>query len=170
MSDVTLTPTENYTLANVNDPERLFDYYPDGNMAGNTNAGEFSILNRFTLPAATPGSNVTRAIYVLRSSTGAATDEASSADDTSDFRLGVYVVANTPSVPDMTIQTRPVAKGTPLASFHPQQDAELHLDITAAVNAAYHGDGVISLLVGTTDPRYVMGAFPTDKSLIITIA
>jgi hypothetical protein len=165
-ADVTLAPTENWTLASIDDWDHPFAIYPNGPYAGDGNAAQWTIFNRFVLPSATLGSNVTHADYVLHA--------LSNPDNYPNliYPLSVYVISNAWNVADMDLDHHPYISNSsvPVLSFTVLAGQDAHLDLTNAVNAAYHGDGVITLLVGNADYRYNSQDFASNKTLNLTVS
>jgi len=159
-ANISLSPTDNYTVAIVDDWDHPFQVWADGTYGGDTNWGSFSIVDRFQLPAFTAGTNVTSADYVLH---------ATSAPEGS-FPHSVYLTSNTWQASDVDSGILPQPQGAPLRSFQIGSGQDMHIDLTSAVNAAYHGDGIITILIANSDYHYNGQDFDKDKSLNLTIS
>ena len=162
-SDVSLSPVQNYSIGNVDSDMSPFVIYGGGTQAGGTNWGDWEIFTQFKLPTAVAGASVTHAELVLH---------ATSSSDPSAQPLGVYVVANSWNLDNMSIDgyPRPYWKQPPVASFHVDSGEDAHVDLTSFVNTAYHGDGYITLVIANNDYYENYQNFDRSKSLNLTIS
>nr|WP_229219447.1 DNRLRE domain-containing protein [Duganella sp. BJB1802] len=112
-----------------------------GTWAGCTNWGCSSMLERFVLPAYTPGTSITNANFLLHTPS----------EQYWISPLGVYEIADSWNESTLTSTEHPneITASTEIMTFIPRPGA-LTLDITSAVNKAYHGDGVLTLMVRST--------------------
>jgi len=160
LSNAVLTPTENWTLATIGDPITPFHVEPQGKIAGDVNTGMYSIFARFVLPAFTSGTYINSADFILHAES----------DAEGSYPLSVYVIANTWQVRDMTRDNVPRASGTPVLSFTVANGQDARLDLTEVVDAAYRGDGVITLLVTNAQFQHNIQNFAPAKALNISVS
>lgn len=164
-ANVSLAPTQDYTIANVDDWDHPFEIIPGGPFAGDGNSATWKIFNRFVLPGYSAGTAVTHADYVLHALSDPDTIGASP------YPLSLYVISNAWKIGEMDQSNQPRPNQlTPVTSFFVGANQDTHLDLTAAVNAAYHGDGVITLLVANADYHYNSQDFGGNKALNLTIS
>jgi hypothetical protein len=159
---VALAPTDNLSLSVINDPDNPFGVSDGGRCAGGSNFIQCWMFERFVLPAALPGTALTKAEFTLHAS--------SAPDDP--VPLNLYLISDAWQVADMNRYNAPYpgSEGGPLLAFTAVSGEDTHLDLTALVDDAYHGDHVITLMVGT--PGYVFNfqIFDQAKTLDLTIA
>nr|WP_229213374.1 MULTISPECIES: DNRLRE domain-containing protein [unclassified Duganella] len=112
-----------------------------GTWAGCTNWSCTWMLERFVLPAYIPGTSITNANFLLHTPS----------EQVSMSPLGVYEIADSWNESTLTRTQHPDERkySTEIMTFIPRP-GDLSLDITSAVNKAYHGDGVLTLMVAST--------------------
>ena len=162
-----LSPTVNISIVNYDCGCIPDQWNPDAGMyvggggteAGSTNSMMAAIFIRFELPTYIPGTDVTNADFVLKA-----------VNDTwfpSSMDVATTDNGLDPSAIHVYNQPRP---GQYLSSFSALAGEFIHLDLTAAVNAAYQHDGVITFFIWNEHDIYSYQQFDVNKELDLTIS
>jgi hypothetical protein len=160
--NVSLTPTSNVTVMQIDDELDPCRKEPGGQHAGGTNTLVARVYEQFSLPAYKPGTSVVAADF----------NSYYGPDEGASGNLYVYSTANGWDGDSIEWQNAPQGQDL-LATLTMQPGQAFHADLTSYVDDAYKNGGVVSLIIMDKQEEPSITSYRTlsaEKHLDLTIS